>query len=324
MAAEPEVSCVYDLPVPLTVDSSVFGHTISTVVGEVAARVVTPEFQAGVFTIPALPGVPPDASELADRQWASSSPALDEEAFQLRRVGLILGVRDREPPAGRPGAGPSVEGRLIDAAFSSIDTWFDRLRSWVEVVTGQDLDPQSPLFDAWIEGAGLRAWRAASTGLEVIDKVRVTMTHRGDPPLPVDAWRFALHQAGDSYPPIEHLLMRDARASLLRGQTRRAVLDAGAAAELALIDLAHAALLPLPEPVRAAVTPRYRTLGNLVTFVKSAELRLPVPASDLDTLVRLRNAATHRVARPAYGEALGAVNTAQRLIEHVRPLADRA
>ncbi|MCA1712570.1 MAG: hypothetical protein LC789_13430 [Actinobacteria bacterium] len=52
-------------------------------------------------------------------------------------------------------------------------------------------------------------------------------------------------------PPIEHLLNRDARAAAVRGDTRRAVLDAGTAAEIVLNGLLANSLHVLdPAPTR--------------------------------------------------------------------------
>jgi hypothetical protein len=315
------ISCVYDLPVPFGVDASVMGQRVPTRLGPADAEVRTPELSDGVFAVPDLPGVNTDTPELADRQWASDSPALAEGSWLLRRVGLVLHVRDGNVPEGRPGTGPSMEARLTEAAFAHVDGWFDRLRSWVEVLTGQDLDSRSPVYDAWLEGAGLRVFRPTAAGVEIVDRSRVRLTTRDEPPVPLGAWRFVLDRAGsDQYPPVEHLLMRDARAALAREQTRRAVLDAGAAVELVLVELADGALSPLSSVVAAAATPRNRTLGQLVAFVKAAQLELPVPVLELDNLLRLRNNATHRVEHAPYQEALAALNAAQRLVEHVRPI----
>ena len=314
------VSCIYDLPAALAVQGSVFGQRFPTQIGDADAEVLTPELVGAAFGAPALPGVPTDAVELTDGQWANSSAWVSDDSFQLRRIGLVVKSAPDRSPVGRPGAGTSLEERLIDTAFANIDTWFDRLRSWVEVLTGQDLDTQTPRFEAWFEGSGLRAWRREGSHLAVVDRSRVVVTSNDPRPLPSKAWRFVLERSGRGHPPAERLLMRDARAALARSQSRRAVLDAGAAAELILVELVDAALMPLPRATRAAATPRHRTLGTLVGFAKGAEFDLPVSSGELDTIVRLRNAATHGAETPSYDAALEVLNSVQRLVEQARPL----
>lgn len=312
-----DLSCVYDLPAPLVVDLSVFGHAAPSRIGGLRISVVPPDSESGAFTPPALPGIPPDAPELVDRQWVTELPSLDDGFLELRRIGLVATANDSDVPAGRPGAGASVEDRIIDTLFVSIDSWFDRLRTWVEVATAQDLDTQAPLFPAWIEGAGLRAWHSSG---DITDRKRMRFTSRNERPVDVRLWEALLERAGHGYPPLEHVLMRDARAALLRDQLRRAAIDAGAASELVLVQVADSALLGLKPPVRKAATPRQRTLGSLVAFVKTAEIDLPVSAEALDLLVKVRNAATHRVEQPSPLDARAVIDTSQRLVDRFNPL----
>jgi hypothetical protein len=52
----------------------------------------------------------------------------------------------------------SPKGPAIDEFIAEVDNWFDRLRTWIEVFTGQDADPtsHSPLFLS-LAGAS-RSW----------------------------------------------------------------------------------------------------------------------------------------------------------------------
>lgn len=71
--------------------------------------------------------------------------------------------------------------------------------------------------------------------------------------------------AGDQAPPAEWLFIRDARSLLGAGQNRRAMIDAGTAAEVAMTNLIdrYLAAEEIAEPVRKALAKRYTALEGV-------------------------------------------------------------
>jgi hypothetical protein len=82
------------------------------------------------------------------------------DPVDLRRI--LIQVTGKEADLGhpRPGVGPTLEARLADEVFRLGNRWQDALRSWVEVLTLQDLDHVHPRWTAHIEGAGIATFGA--------------------------------------------------------------------------------------------------------------------------------------------------------------------
>jgi hypothetical protein len=116
------------------------------------------------------------------------------------------------------------------------------------------------------------------------------------------------------------LLIRDARSLAMAGQTRRALLDAGTAAELAMTALLETYLFPSGEPIQKALFERYKTLGGL----KELALQLipqKVPQQLQDDLIEPRNDAIHRADEPVSGAtALKAIAKAVELVALLHPI----
>lgn len=114
----------------------------------------------------------------------------------------------------------------------------------------------------------------------------------------------------DIGPPPAHLIIRDARGDLRRGRYRKAVVDAGSAAEIAISDRhrSHPSVTPRPFPRRP-------TLG---TYVKYAVL--PLPEATQDHLVRVRNDAIHNGLKPTRSQAEDAVRIALQIVQELQPL----
>jgi hypothetical protein len=109
---------------------------------------------------------------------------------------------------------------------------------------------------------------------------------------------------------------------LSAGQKRRAVIDAGAAAELAMTTLIDKYLddTSTDEAVRKAVTNAYGNLG-----AKKAALGLLrpglLPARVQPDLIEKRNTASHGGDQITFEQALTAVEIATEIVESAHPIA---
>ncbi|WP_435585845.1 hypothetical protein [Micromonospora aurantiaca (nom. illeg.)] len=111
-----------------------------------------------------------------------------------------------------------------------INKWFDDVRTWTEIVTGQDLDPNHLVYDAESVGAGLRFIERPHDGA-----LGFTITTPRVLPLRGQEWADILGFVRDGKePPLEEVLSRDARAAHRRDADRRAIIDAATALEIAL------------------------------------------------------------------------------------------
>jgi hypothetical protein len=279
------------LPLPIVIAPAVIGLTADTRVGPVEATVRVGADQSELAAV--------DLDDLAITQSGATgeaasapiatmwdAPTAREPARDLRR--LLFRVSTAQPDLGPPraGIGGSIEAQVADALTAGIDRWFDIMRTWVEILTMQDLDHVQRRWDAEIEGAGLATFRSDGTRLGHGGRVRVTTNDATG--ATVDALTAAFRAAGEGrYPPLPHTLLRDARAAWSRGQHRRALIDASTALELALTDRA--------DELQLRPTGRFWTLGTLVEALRTAG-ELPPAFSErlVLTVVHPRNDAAHR------------------------------
>jgi len=291
------VVAIYTLPVPLWVSAEVLDNRFETGFRGVQFDVLTPGSQGPVGTPPGLTGYDIPKSELnrSDglvwaQRFAAFTPGADHESTAICRVvcetrGDVL-AEDPYPLS------------------RAIDAWFDALRTWVEVTTGQDVDPNHKVYDATVYGANLRFIRpvreAGPVGISVMTPRVLPMTHTG--------WRDALSAvASGEEPPLEEMLSRDARSAFARNQPRRAVSDAASAAEIVLLDV-------IRKNVQVSDLPDRRSkkkfedlenlpLGGLVSLAQLAGLDLRLKLSSLSELSQIRNAAIHRGQVPDHATA---------------------
>jgi hypothetical protein len=322
-ADEQAIVGVYDLPMHVFVRPDVLGSAVSTAAGalqfEVLAPVGVADAALDVVVPPPLPLVSDDDEALAESPWVMNYGAFtDGPAVALCRVGIVAPLRNAESLQAAPWNEGSPRAVVHDALAHRVEAWFDAVRSWVEVLTGQDLDHRHPVYDATLHGHGLKLWDGdvlAPPGL-------LTLTTPTVNPLDLSGWTSVLARVGEgAAPPAEHLLARDARAAAIRRDTRKAVLDASAAAELVLNGLLAHELAGLSDTTRFAIQAENRTLGRLVDLLAKARPDVLDRRDDLRHLTTLRNRAAHRGTAPAYDDAVRAVDTATELaLLHV-PLA---
>jgi hypothetical protein len=210
---------------------------------------------------------------------------------------------------------------VVDQVLEAIDPWFDRFRSWIEVRTGQDLDPSPAGHGGWSPGSAVTMRLLDEPGIDRRrPRFRATVIEHSA--LSAAGLRGAAGQASDGHMPADELiLLRDARAALARSQARKAIFDAASAAELAAGRILQAQLAGVASPLSDALTSG-QTLGRLLGLLRKAGV--PVPDNAQEQLVAVRNAVVHRGKWPSHMEAWLAIHMANALVElaKVPPVAD--
>lgn len=311
-----ELAGVYNLPVPIWVAHETFGTSSMTAFRGLPFEVRMPvramiEDQ-DVVSPPDLPGVSSDDEKLAASPWAMNYAAEPTApSMALCRVGLICQVNENNAARSRFGDGAAASFRVGDALAQRIESWFDELRSWTEVVTGQDLDFRHPVADAEDPAEGLLL--AHPTGLRSSGLGRFTT--RVVRPVTLAEWTKILKLvAAGQRPPTEHLLMRNAHAALARDMARRAVLESATATEIVLNRVLKRTADGMPTATRSKFLKKQRTLGSLMNDLKGEGVVLNQPWDNLAGLASLRNAAIHEGAEPDHLEALVGVSSAAQLV----------
>ena len=290
------VVAIYELPVPIWVSCAALNETYPSGYGRVQFDVVMPQDRAPVGGPPVIDGVettqPLDGELVA---WTTEYAADVPEEFQPATALLRLVITAVEAPTdtARSWRGPDQQlGEIIKF-------WFDQVRSWVEICTGQDLDPGHRVYDAETVGAGLTFIAPPREG-----DLGLQLTTRHIQPVTAAEWRWILAAVRDGKePPLERLLVRDADAAFARGFYRRAVIDAAAALELALVRIMDERIEEIPESQRKGLAAR-PSLGRYIDVAKASGFEFDVTFEDLKRLNDARNDAVHRAQAPDSFETL--------------------
>ena len=178
--------------------------------------------------------------------------------------------------------------RIALAAQESLDAWFDLVRSWIEVLTEQDLDYRSPSYDLTFQGDGFHRW----DGLWVTKELPAART-RVIKPVSLDDWLSILRKAGQQRePPLEYLVARDARAALLRGDLRRGAIDIGTAAEITLNNTYRQSITAITN-AGVTLSQEQRNLRSLTKALIDANIAIGAAPEEIGNLIDARNIAVH-------------------------------
>jgi len=315
-----DVVAIYDLPKHIWVTPDVLDTRLGTGAGPLHFDVLTPVPVAGdplldITLSPSLPGVPSDNEKLADKPWVTEYATEDDErSIALTRVAFVASPSaNRDLPTHRLEKGDRRAG-LAYTLLDRIDDWFDALRSWIEVLTQQDLNHRHPSYDVQFPAEGLFLW--SDDQFKAPGQIKLNWPQFR--PLSMPLWAWALEQvAADRRPATEHLLMRDARAALARTDTRRAVLDAATAVEVVLSNELGRALDSLARPSKTALLGEMRTLGRLADLVPSLRPDLAATKAELQKVTSARNATTHRGETPTPTDVAEVLKISHKLVtEH--------
>jgi hypothetical protein len=156
------VAGFYELPIHIAVAHEVLGSDCPTRIGDIPAQILAPrplphhiDYPA---VPPALPGIP--SEQLGSPfDWAITFAGEYTEpgVTCLRRLGVVL-HESEEPLAALPRDFGLVTMRIALATQEHLDDWFDQVRTWIEVLTEQDLDYRSPSYDLTFPGDGFHRW----------------------------------------------------------------------------------------------------------------------------------------------------------------------
>jgi hypothetical protein len=231
------------------------------------------------------------------------------------------------------------DGEQFEAAaesfLSELDDWWTRFTSWVGILTGQDFVGLGGYPGGTTRSYPLLTWTCdeneerASTRWRQYFPPNQGLSMSG---LLLSGLEACVTATGNQDPPPEWLFIRDARSLLRAGQSRRAVLDAGTAAELAmttLIDM-HLDDTNADEAIGRAFARGWGNLGakkELLGILRPGLLS-GVPTVQAD-LIDLRNTASHGRSRAGrrwdeitFEQAETAVEIASAIVELAHPLAD--
>ena len=312
----------YTLPGPIGLTSSCFGKRFRVRIGDQPLVMVLPQVSPGdppelvgpdIEHLPIQRG-PGISSTADDRRWGviSSWNSSTGQPIGGAWLGKIaLKATFPEPIAYSDylhGLG-SPDSDEIKNLFNSVDEWFERLTTWIGVVVDQDTHHREPLGSISVPGQGLTIRAVLSDGrvslprssneatiftrhneLVNLTTLRAIVKRTNAADLPTDAW----------------LLLRDGYIDLRRGRLRKAVIDAGSAAESAMAMWSRANQVHLPAKP---------TLG---WFVSNAGA--PIPATTNQNLVVPRNDAIHNNISPSQSQAWQAVALAKQILETLHPL----
>lgn len=293
--ASEAVTAIYELPVPIWVSSAALGRAYPSGYGTVKFDVVMPQDRGPLGDVPVFDGIEvPDSLDGELVVWTTEYAADVPEEFQpataLHRI--VITAVEAPPDAARSWRGPD------DQLGGVIKFWFDQVRSWAEILTGQDLDPNHRVYDAETAGAGLTFIAPPRE-----DDLGLVLTTRIIKPVSAAEWQGILAAVRDAKePPLERLLIRDANAAFARGFYRRAVIDAAAALELSLVRVLDERIEDLPVPQRRRLGGA--TLGRYIDIAKASGFEFDVTFDDLKRLNLARNDAVHRAQAPDYFETL--------------------
>jgi hypothetical protein len=207
--------------------------------------------------------------------------------------------------------GQQIGGDRVDQEIQRVSDWFESFSHWLWVLTSQSLDPVNP---------DPKVIHRRSTNIVVTASARgqCSIPASGSPTIRANlnitgptaerlvngaVLDFAVQAAGKR-PPLTFELLASSRMAARRNDYRRALIDAGTAAEAAL-----SAKLGLP--------PNHKlTLGNLVK--EAQRHKLAIPRDTMASLVEPRNKAVHRGVVPG-GIVDRALDVAEDLVALVKP-----
>jgi hypothetical protein len=294
-----DVRAIFELPVPIWLMCDALNTTYPTGYGELRFNVVMPADRPPVGGPPAVPGIASRAELTGEQlvwvqEYGAHIPESLRPATALHRVALT----DVKGPSYDHKSWFTPEHQLANY----VNKWFDDVRTWVEVVTGQDLDPSHRVYDAEAVGVGLTFIEPPNDGA-----LGLTITVPRILPLRADEWAHILGFVRDGKQiPLEEMLSRDARAAQRRNANRRAIIDAATALEIALGRHVRGLANQLPENQRNRINER-TALGDYIAIAADSGLQLAVPVDQLRWLNNLRNDAAHRGAAPDHWQAGKAV-----------------
>ena len=288
----PEVVVTLLFAVPtdhsLFVDLDVANYSREITIGDNTGRIEFPGESAPAKTrkisLSAPLSAPPAFAEFLEHKFWG----LKQERMSYAEVEAVLLAFPAATELQRPIGDIQVAANAVSHIVPAVWDWFESFVHWVWVITGQSLDPINP--DPKTQHRRSLDMLVAFSHEGEFSQIN---TVRPNHPLRLDlhdptAERLVTRQvldlvlarAGHKSPPIMWEMLASSRMAARRQDSRRALIDAGTAAEAAI-----SILLALPSD-------HSFTLGNLVG--QAERKPIPIPSDARDLLVGPRNNAVHR------------------------------
>lgn len=303
-------------PVGVVFDADVLGTVIPISLEGVFAVVHAPRYNAANHDALLPPAVAPLDAIL------TQSGSHDPGAPHFESWGHIVSSNEGRPVAARVETLtieiPELQADEARAAQGSAEQWMRRVVRWIEVLGKQPVrlgfgarGSHEVIGNDWYD-IGVSPAARHHVGDVVIQGV---VRSRG---FPADEWSRACSEASrDVEPPLAHCTLADARDALLRGDARRAVIDAATAVEVAVtMALREALAATTPEPVVDTVMKQTSDISRRLHLARAAQL--PVPIDAKDALLDQRNAVVHRGEEPS--DARKAFEVAEQIVCDLVPL----
>lgn len=223
----------------------------------------------------------------------------------------------------------NVASDFFDArakAVQELEGWWTLLSSWISIFTKQDFVDigktrsgirVGPIV-TWSGNAdGRRSNGSRDTSIPIVSDEGVDILND-------ETLKGCISLAANgTQPPDEWLFIRDARALVNARQYRRAVIDAGTAAELAMTKLIdrYLAGISTDPTVKELLMKRYEALGGCGQLLAKLSAGT-LPQRLQQELGEPRNNAAHAGASPTEAEANTAIDKAVELVEQAYPLTN--
>lgn len=215
---------------------------------------------------------------------------------------------------------------LTENFLSELDDWWTRFTSWVGILTHQDFVGLGGSTTGVAKGWPIHTWTSDTTGQRTDQRIRQSFgqdrTVRAFL-LDLGGLRACVTATTNDDPPSEWLFIRDARSMLKSGHSRRAVIDAGTAAELAMTKLIDQYLddVSIVDVAARKAFGRFNNLGAKQELLKLLRPSL-LPERTRPDLIDKRNRVSHGNAPVTYEEAETAVEVATKIVSLAYPLSD--
>lgn len=321
------VEGVFRLPDPVLFESNHLG-VFHTTIGGLAVTLLLPSFVENksdpnwhsVTEPPRRYPDPEPGGEVDRAHWgfAGGRSTNTDGTTTSNWTVMVARFRFTTPVANSDEASTNAAQTIYDA----LKPWWVIVSSWIELFTHQNLNP--PVRERpQLLGQTVPFWssRDGETPYTVSVASKGTLKWpRSVNLVDGEVFQKCLDLAAEGLePPFEWMLIRDARSLLLSNEYRRAVLDAGTAAELAIMRKLDDILSETSIDVQDALLAKYRMLGASSDLL--TKLGGELPDNFRKNLIEARNRAAHTGISPKIEQASAAVEAAAEMVEIAIPLA---
>ncbi|MEA2446242.1 MAG: hypothetical protein QOJ12_3538 [Thermoleophilales bacterium] len=225
--------------------------------------------------------------------------------------------------------GDTDKRRTADLVARAMPRWWGLASTWIEIIHGQDLSRLGPIAPGvHFNGTTLWTQLERDAALSQVTYVGAQPGRYSMPnyaPMSPNDFQYCLDLASNGSQPADAwLFIRDARSLLSGHDYRRAVLDAGVAAELALTTLIRlnrcSQGIDEDEFEHELQRRQYRTLGGRCSYWEN-HCGGELPDDYRSQLIDTRNAATHEGLAVSRSAAEAAIAVATEIVVTAHPLS---